>query len=114
MTTIGVSVYPVIGELAPFALGTGTQFCTFQTATVHGLARVEERADRSPGCRRRRQSGRGDFRRFLDELKRNYETICVWEIWNQELNAMLGRRGFKGVREEVDGDLVQGLRWDKP
>lgn len=110
--SVGVALFPVIGELAPFATATGTEFCTFHTSTIHGLARVDEkRIDLLAVVAV--ISGRGDFARFLDELKANYETICVWEIWNRELNAMLLRRGFAAVREEVDGDLVQGVRWDK-
>lgn len=112
LTAIGISVYPVVGELAPFAVSTGTQFCSFNTSTIHGLARVDDRRIDLLAVVAV-VSGRGDFRKFLDELRANYDTICFWEIWNQDLNAMLLRRGFTVVREPVDGDLVQGLRWDR-
>jgi hypothetical protein len=111
--SVTVALCPVVGELVPFAVSTGTAFCTFNTPTVHGLARVDEkRIDLLAVVAL--VSGRGDFGRFIDELKASYETICVWEIWNEGLKAMLLRRSFKAVREEVDGDLVQGVRWDKP
>lgn len=107
-----VTEYPVVGQLSTFAAGTGTQFCSFMTPTVHGLARVEgKRIDLLAVVAV--VSGRGDFGRFVDDLKRSYETIAVWEIWNADLNSMLHRRGFKPVREDVDGDLVTGVRWDR-
>jgi hypothetical protein len=111
--SVGVALYPVVGELSSFAVWTGTQFGSFRTETVHGLARVEDRRVDLLAVVAV-VSGRGDFGRFIDELKASYETICVWEIWNEGLKAMLLRRGFKAVREEVDGDLVQGVRWDMP
>lgn len=110
--TAAIVEFPVVGGLAPFAVSTGTEFCSFQTPTVHGLARVEgKRIDLLAVVAV--VTGRGDFGRFVDDLKRSYETIAVWEIWNADLNSMLHRRGFKPVREDVDGDLVTGVRWDR-
>jgi hypothetical protein len=111
MNAIG-NAHPVVGALTPFAAQLAPMFQAFHTETVHGLAAV--RSDRLDILAIAAVNpGHGDFARFLDECQRNYQTIAVWEIWNGSLALYLKRRGFREVREELDGDLVNGMRWDK-
>jgi hypothetical protein len=110
MSAIG-NAHPVVGELYPFAAQLSPMFQAFRTPSIHGLAAV--RGDRLDILAvAATNPGHGDFSRFLDECQKNYQTIGIWEIWNGSLAVMLRRRGFREVREELDGDLVSGLRWD--
>jgi hypothetical protein len=110
--SVALAVHPVVGSLAPFGLPhLGTCFSSFQTETIHGLARVsEDRIDFLAVVAV--TPGHGDFGRFLDDCMREYATVGIWEIWNGSLARMLLRRGFKEVQETLDGDLVRGMRWD--
>jgi hypothetical protein len=111
MSAIGTA-HPVVGTLVPYAVQFAPMFQAFQTGTIHGLAAVtRERLDILAVAAV--NPGNGDFSRFLDECQGNYQTIGIWEVWNGSLALMLKRRGFREVREELDGDLVSGLRWDK-
>jgi hypothetical protein len=104
--------YPVIGATTPFAEQLGSMFQAFHTGGVHGLAAVKgDRLDILAVAAV--NPGHGDFGRFLDDCMKNYQTIGIWEIWNGSLAIMLGRRGFRAVREVLEGDLVEGMRWDK-
>jgi hypothetical protein len=111
MSMIG-NAHPVVGALAPFAEQIAPMFQAFRTPNIHGLAAV--RGDRLDILAvAATNPGHGDFSRFLDDCQKNYQTIGIWEIWNGSLASMLKRRGFREVREELDGDLVSGLRWDR-
>lgn len=60
------------------------------------------------------EPGRGHFREFVQKLKRGYDTICVWCVWNPWLGAVLERYGFRDeVDSAMDGTPVTGKRWDK-
>jgi N-acetylglutamate synthase-like GNAT family acetyltransferase len=99
------NAHPVIGALLPFAEQLAPMFQAFHADTVHGLAAVRnERLDILAVVAV--HPGRGDFGRFLDECQKNYQTIGIWEVWNGSLALYLKRRGFREVREELDGDLV--------
>lgn len=111
MSAIG-NAHPVVGTLTPFAEELAPMFQAFRTGTIHGLAAVREnRLDILAVMAM--NPGHGEFARFLDECQKNYETIGIWEIWNGSLAAYLKRRGFREVREELDGDLAEGMRWDR-
>jgi hypothetical protein len=111
MSGIGAA-HPVVGALTPFAEQLAPMFQAFHTTRVHGLASV--RGDRLDMLAVAAVNpGHGDFTQFLDECQKNYDTIGIWEIWNGSLASMLRRRGYRDVREELDGDLVTGMRWDK-
>jgi hypothetical protein len=59
--------------------------------------------------------GTGRFRRFIHALKKEYDTICVWQIHNPIVEACLLRYGFAPEFQiEGDGEEVNGLRWDRP
>lgn len=59
--------------------------------------------------------GFGQFREFMKLCKKQFNTICIWEIWNPSLEAALLRYGFTPQTEITGwGETVHGLRWDKP
>lgn len=106
------TAHPVIGALTPFASTIDPMFESFHTGTIHGLASVKgERLDILAVAAV--NPGHGDFSRFLDQCMKSYRTVAIWEIWNGSLASLLRRRGFRDVREELDGDLVVGMRWDR-
>lgn len=57
--------------------------------------------------------GRGDFGRFLAAAMAVYEEIAIWYVVNEDLAAMLVRRGFVACVEVQEGDKVDGYRWVK-
>lgn len=90
----------------------GTHFCRFQSATgVKGLAKDDAvRLDllavesSSPGT--------GQFKRFIEVAKQQYQIICIWHDWNPMLRPMLERWGFRRYSEQWNGEDLIGLRWD--
>lgn len=111
-------VEPVVGELNPYVSLSGVKmegWFNFMLPTIAGLVRVTgTRIDilavtsLPPGV--------GHFHTFMEELKHNYTTIAVWEIWNRALKVMLFKYGFRKVVEDLgDGDgKTEGMRWDAP
>lgn len=106
----------ILGELTldPVSQVLGTGYLRFQSPTgIDGLAKVKEnRLDLLafnalvPGV--------GQFRRFIGRCKREYETICIWEVWNPWLHEVLQRYGFRAY-SEVDRDTderLEGYRYD--
>lgn len=57
--------------------------------------------------------GSGQFRRFIVQAKTEFDTICVWEVWNPLLKAVLPRYGFVPATDFFEGSQVSGFRWDK-
>lgn len=58
--------------------------------------------------------GAGQFRKFISLCKDSFQTICIWQIWNESLHAALLRYGFTPQTEiSGDGEVINGLRWDK-
>jgi hypothetical protein len=55
--------------------------------------------------------GTGQFRKFVELAKKNYTTICVWEIWNEDLTAALVRYGFVSHSQDEDGEHLEGMKW---
>ncbi len=56
---------------------------------------------------------KGQFREFIRLAKEQYETICVWELWNENLAKALERYDFKPTTDFDDGEWLTGYRWDK-
>jgi hypothetical protein len=58
--------------------------------------------------------GLGQFRRFIQRCKREYETICIWEVWNSWLPEVLQRYGFRAYSEmdRDTGEPLEGYRYD--
>jgi hypothetical protein len=60
------------------------------------------------------EEGTGHFRAFIRHCQANYDTICVWEVWNDTLRAALRRYGFQPALESDQFDeLFRGWRWDR-
>lgn len=59
-----------------------------------------------------RDPGTGQFRTFMDQCKREYETICIWEAWNVVLREVLLRYGFRFCSEVQKGESLKGYRYD--
>jgi hypothetical protein len=60
------------------------------------------------------QPGTGQFRAFIAACKAVYPVICVWQIWNDNLPAILARYGFIPARNiERDGEHVSGMCWTR-
>ena len=105
---LGLTNPDPVGEL----LGTG--YLRFQSPSgIDGLAK--ENGDRLdllavnalvPGI--------GQFRRFIQRCKREYETICIWEVWNPMLHEILQRYGFRAYSEKDrhTGERLEGYRYD--
>lgn len=105
---LGLTNPDPVGEL----LGTG--YLRFQSPTgIDGLAK--ENGDRLdllainaliPGI--------GQFRRFIRRCKREYETICIWEVWNSWLPEVLQQYGFRAHSEKDrdTGERLEGYRYD--
>ena len=87
----------------------GTGYEQFHSPTgINGLAKVNgDRVDilaldaRDPGT--------GQFRIFMDQCKREFETIYIWEVWNPTLRHVLARYGFLPVTEK-DLDTEEELK----
>ena len=108
MTVLGYRFPDPISSL----LGTGYE--KFRSPTgLNGLAKdSDERLDllvvdaTIPGT--------GQFRTFIEKAKLEYETICVWEVWNKDLRPILERYGFFPYHEtDPDTDEpLEGYRWN--
>ncbi len=106
----------VLGATAPDPFGQilGTGYDRFKSPTgMNGLAKVSaNRIDilaldaTIPGT--------GQLRNFIDQCKREYETVCIWEVWNPWLHEVLRRYGFRALREaDPDtGEELDGYRYD--
>ena len=58
--------------------------------------------------------GTGQFRRFIQRCKSEYETVCIWEVWNPMLHEVLPRYGFRAYseRDRDTGAPLEGYRYD--
>lgn len=52
------------------------------------------------------------IRRFLEQCKGQYTTICIWEANNLGLGKRLLECGFSDAIDLIHGELVSGYRWD--
>jgi len=81
---------------------------------VKGVAR--ESADRVDFvCLVLDEEGKGNFRAFIRHCQATYRTICVWEVWNHAIAAVLQRHGFQqalALESEQFGE-ARGWRWDR-
>jgi hypothetical protein len=107
MTVLGKLTVDPVGE----ALGTG--FGRFVSPLgVDGLVKV-----RSPRLDilfvGTSQPGTGQFRRFIAQAKTEFDIICIWEIWNDQLKTVLPRYGFLPATDFQDGEQLTGFRWDR-
>ena len=109
MGVLGITKPDLVSEL----LGTG--FRRFYSSTgINGLAKMigEDRLDilavdaTNPGT--------GQFRVFIEQAKKEFATIYLWEVWNPILAETLQRYGFQACTQ-VDkdtGEILNGYRHD--
>lgn len=80
---------------------------------IHGLYR-ERGATLDLLVVHAQRPGTGQFRAFIAACQAVYPVICVWQIWNPGLPAMLTRYGFVPARHvERDGEHVSGMCWTR-
>lgn len=56
---------------------------------------------------------RGCFREFIRQCKEYFSAICVWQVWNKDLQAALLRYGFSPATHRRYGDTFEGFKWEK-
>jgi hypothetical protein len=100
-------VYPVVGKLVAYRHGGST----FDTPNVKGLVEiVGDRIDiiaivASP-------AGHGHGARFIASLMQSYKHVRFIEVLNDDLRAMLERRGFVGFGDhDARGCTCVGFEW---
>jgi hypothetical protein len=108
MTVLGKLTVDPVGE----ALGTG--YVRFVSPLgVDGLVKV-----RSPRLDilfiGTSHPGTGQFRRFIQQAKTEFDIICIWEIWSDQLKIVLPRYSFLPATDFQDGEQLTGYRWNKP
>lgn len=59
------------------------------------------------------QKGCGQFRRFIEEAKKRFDIVSVWEDWNPVISQSLARYGFIPVSRTEKGETNEGWRWTK-
>lgn len=58
--------------------------------------------------------GNGQFRKFMGELKDEFDTIFIWCVFNPVLPRVLERYGFvPTTQSEPDGEVIEGFVWVK-
>lgn len=94
----------------------GTRFMRFKSITgIDGLCRDNHAGQLELLAVHAAQPGKGQFRRFIHQLKFEFTTICVWHIENPLLDAVLPRYGFKReVTVDESGETLTGWRFDHP
>lgn len=100
-------------DFAGQILGTGYQQF-FSRSGIDGLARVRENTIELLAMVSN-DPGKGQFRNFIAALKKQYDAIYVWVIWNEDLIPVLERYGFETatLTEEIQGvvETVTGMKW---
>ncbi len=57
--------------------------------------------------------GHGQFRTFINDCKREFETIRLLEVWNSRLARKLKKYGFEPFIATEDGEQLSGYRWQR-
>jgi len=61
--------------------------------------------------------GKGDFRKFVEEAKKEYRCIKIWHVGNSFLRAALTGYGFRPCVEQFcfggQWESSEGFRWDR-
>jgi hypothetical protein len=98
----------------PASEALGTDFDRFETTLgIVGLCRI--RGDQIDLLAiLSKDPGKGNFRTFIERLKKLHGVIGVWEIMEPGMNDTLKRYGFKPTRRfEKNGEIITGWRWRK-
>jgi hypothetical protein len=96
----------------PVADALGTGFQSFVSPCgVHGLAKVTGRRLDVLAVAAV-EEGKGYFREFVRQAKREFLTVSFVEVWNDTLAATLDRYGFRPSLAEFSGEQCECWRWD--
>ncbi len=57
--------------------------------------------------------GKGQFRNFIVQCKKEFQEIYVWEVWNDVVANALERYGFRRVTEFRIDAHVDGWKWEQ-
>lgn len=105
----------VLGVTSPYWASEllGTDYDLFESPTgIRGLAK--ENGDRLDILAvDTTEEGKGQFRNFIIQCKKEYQEIYVWEVWNLIVEQALERYGFEYVKEFQIDKEVEGLMWKR-
>lgn len=107
-----MNIHPVVGRLMPddTAIRLGTGYFQFDIRAMAGLCRVNHLSIEILAVYSK-QPGEGNFRQFVDDLRRNYNRIVFWVIWSPVLRVALKRYGFTPVEaRDSDGARIEGMQ----
>lgn len=105
----------VLGQTTPDPLGLmlGTDFDRFESPYgIDGLARVSG-SELELLAVVTDTPGEGQFRQFITACKAQFESIRVFEIWNDALAHTLERYGFTPFTTTENGEPLSGYRWQR-
>lgn len=92
----------------------GTGYLRFYSTTgVHGLAKIVGVAELHVLAVQAVTPGTGQFRKFIDLCKAEFQTVYVWELWTDELGPVLTRYGFKPCTTVEKGERLTGMCWSR-
>lgn len=60
------------------------------------------------------EPGTGQFRRFIEACKGEYDCVGVWLVMNRDLGKALRRYGFRRTTRMHNGERIAGYRWRRP
>lgn len=106
--------FPVIGRLSMWSGAfVDSKFKMFNTGNIDGLAWVNGSAIEFLAVASR-LSGKGYFRKFIEDLKQHYTVIRLWAIMNPDLEVILTRYGFvSGFDVDEYGEIVDVMDWNR-
>ena len=116
---LGRMVAPkLFGIMKPFApAGHDIGYWKFESIVgLNGLAKLTEHGKRLDLLALdAKNPGTGQFRNFINETKKLFQVIYVWEIWNENLTHTLFRYGFNpaSTRDFKTGELTEGMVWKR-
>ena len=113
MTPPNQSQHPVLGVITidPIGLVLNTGFNKFSSCVgVDGLAKWDETTLELLSVVAN-QPGTGQFRQFMDQCRSFFQTIIVWEVWNDALAKALIRYGFSPHNSFRDEEILNGYKW---
>jgi hypothetical protein len=98
----------------PYSAILGTGYERFLAPSgCHGLAKINGQAVEilAVGAT---EPGKGQFRAFISDCKRDFAEVRVLEIWNPDVSSALTRYGFVPFTESRDLEVIEGMAWPSP
>jgi hypothetical protein len=107
-----------LGEITPDFIGQylDTGYDRFQSPFgINGLCRVDGKSLNLLAVVSTRPNT-GQFHRFMDAAKQEFDEIGIWEILNRDLHPVLERYGFIPAKmiDLESGETMTGQKWTKP